>query len=279
VNPRWEVTNVFLVLIVVGAAAFFPGLVSVLGTVLLIPVSLVVILFVVRASFLVFDYFEGTNRLFVVVYSVAGLLVLPLFSVVLTLIISNPVVVANGVPTFDIASPLYHPLTYVTALLAFSGQILLSGALGRYYDPRPEDAELYRWPVYASLGAVAILGLVELGLLRSDAAYAFTNMVGLAPVMVITGLLFALAGYLVWRGTRKNALYSFVLIAAVDALALLTFASAHYPYLIYPDVQASAALAAPVMLNVLFIALVLGLIVIVPALLYLNYLFPSETSY
>ena len=33
VNPRWEVTNVFLVMTVVAAAAFFPGLVGVLDSV------------------------------------------------------------------------------------------------------------------------------------------------------------------------------------------------------------------------------------------------------
>ena len=78
VNPRWEVTNVFLVMIVVAAAAFFPGLVGVLGTVLLIPVSLVVILFILRGSFLVFEYYGGEQRLFAIVYSVAGLLILPM---------------------------------------------------------------------------------------------------------------------------------------------------------------------------------------------------------
>jgi len=279
VSPRWEVTNVFLIMIVVGAAAFFPGLVGVLGTVLLIPVMLVVILFVVRAAFLVFDYFEGGNRLFAIGYAVAGLLILPLLSVVLTLIIANPVVVTGGVPTFDVVSPLYRPVTYVTAFLAFFGQILLSGTLGLYYDERREDAELYRLPVFASLGAVAVLGLLELLLLQADAGYVFANMVGLAPAMIVTGALFGLAGLLTWRKDRKEALYAFALFVAVDAGALMTFALAHYPYLIYPDVTASAALASPTMLDVLTIALAAGLAVVVPALLLLNYLFRSEKAY
>jgi len=279
IGPRWEVTNVFLVMIVVGAAAFFPGLVGVLGTVLLVPVMLVVILFVVRAAFLVFDYFAEENRLFALVYAVAGLLILPMLSVVLTLIVSNPVVVTGGAPTFDVFSPLSNPVTYVTALLAFFGQILLSGALGRYYDERPEDAELYRMPVLLSLGAVAVLGLVELSLLRSNAGYAYANMVGLAPAMAVTGVLFALAGFLIWRARRKEALYAFLLLVAVDAMALMTFAAAHYPYLIYPDITANAALASPAMLDALTITLAIGLVVVVPALLYLNYLYRSEKTY
>ncbi len=279
VNPRWEVTNVFLVMIVVAAAAFFPGLVGILGTVLLIPVSLVAVLFLVRAAFLIFEYYGGEMRAFAVVYSVAGLLILPLLSVVLTLIIDNPITEQGGVPSFDIFSPLYSPVTYVTALLTFSGQILLSGTLAMYYDSREEDRRLYRVPVLASAGAVAALGLAELFLLRSSAAYAFDKMLGLLPVMIASAALFALAGYCVWRGTRRQALFALLLIVAVDALALVTFAFAHYPYLVYPDVTVSAVLAASAMLSVLLVVLVVGLAVVVPSFIYLNLLFRSEKSY
>lgn len=279
VNPRWEVTNVFLVMIVVAAAAFFPGLVSILGTVLLIPVSLVAIVFLIRAAFLVFEYYGGERRLFAIVYSSAGLLILPLLSVVLTLIIDNPVSVQGGVPSFDVFSPLSHPVTYVTALLAFSGQILLSGALGLHYDPHPEDRRFYRTPVLVSAGAVAVLGLTELALLAANASYAFDKMVALFPLMVATGALFAAAVYLVWRGTPRYALGAFLLLVTVDVLALVTFAAAHYPYLIYPDVTAAAALAGSAMISVLLVALALGLVVLVPSLAYLNYLFRAEGSY
>ena len=279
VNPRWEVTNVFLVMTVVAAAAFFPGLVGVLGTVLLIPVSLVVILFVIRGSFLVFEYYGGERRLFAAVYAVAGLLILPLLSVVLTLIIDNPLTVPGGGPSFDLFSPLAPPLTYVTALLAFSGQILLSGVLALVYDPRPEDRGLYRTPVLVSAGAVAALGLVELALLDASASYAFDAMMTLLPVMVATGVLFGVAVYLIWRGIRREALAALWLIVAVDTLALMTFAYAHYPYLIYPDITASAVLAGSAMFSALLVVLVLGLVVVVPSLVYLNYVFRSEQSY
>ncbi len=279
VNPRWEVTNVFLVLIVVGAAAFFPGLVGALGTVLLVPVSLVAILFALRGAFLVFEYYGGERRLFAIVYSAAGLLILPALSVVLTLIIDNPVDLATSPPTFDVLSPLSHPVTYVTAALAFAGQILLAGALAIHYDEHPEDRRVYRTPVLTSFAAVAALGLAELALLASDAAYAFDTMMGLLPLMVATGALFAFAAYLLWRGDRRRALYGFLLVAAVDALAMVTFAYAHYPYLIYPDVTAAAVLTGATMFSVLLVVLVLGLAVVVPALAYLNYVFRSERTY
>ncbi len=279
VNPRWEVTNVFLVLIVVGAAALLPGLVGVLGTVLLIPVSLVAILFLVRGAFLVFEYYGGEDRMLAVVYSLAGLLILPLLSVVLTLIINNPVDLSGPVPAFDIFSPLASPVTYVTALLTFAGEILLAGTLALLYDEHPEDRALYRTPVLLSGGAVAALGLVELALLNRSAAYAFDKMVAVAPLMVVTAALFAAALYLIWRGKRREVLTALGLVAAVDALALGTFAYAHYPYVIYPDVPVSAVLAAPTMISVLLVVLVVGAILVAPPLVYLNYLFRRQTSY
>ncbi len=278
VNPRWEVTNVFLVMIVVGAAAFFPGLVGVLGTVLLIPVSLVAILFLLRGAFLVFEFYGGERRLFAVVYSLAGLLILPALSVVLTLIIDNPVNLQANPPTFDVLSPLASPVTYVTALLAFSGEVLLSGALALHYDEAPEDHRVYRLPVLASAAAVAVLGIAELALLDTSAGYAFNGMAALWPVMVLTGAMFALALVLVWRGARAHTLPAFLLLVAVDAAALLTFAYAHYPYLIYPNVTASAVLAASGMISVLLVVLGIGVLIVVPSLAYLNYLFRSEES-
>ncbi len=278
VNPRWEVTNVFLVMIIVAAAALFPGLVGVLGTVLLVPVSLVAILFVLRGAFLVFEYYGGERRPFAVIYAVSGLLILPALSVVLTLIIDNPVTVVGGVPTFDMFSPLSSPVTYVTAALVFLGQVLLSGMLALTVDQAPEDQRLYRIPVLASLAGVAALGLAELILLQSSAAYAFDKMAGLAPLMVLTGALFAVASYLAWRGTRRQALYGLLLVVAVDALALATFAYAHYPYLIYPDIPVTAVLAASAMLSVLLIVLAVGLAIVVPSFVYLNYLFRAERS-
>ncbi len=278
VNPRWEVTNVFLVMIVVAAAAFFPGLVGVLGTVLLIPVSLVAMLFVIRGAFLVYEYYGGEGRLFAIIYSVTGLIILPMLSVVLTLIIDNPVTTPGGVPTFDVLSPLARPITYLSALLAFAGQILLSGVLVLHYDTRPEDHELYRFPVLASAVSVVILGLLELSQLRSVAAYAYTTMASLAPLMVATGALFAGAVYLIWRDLRRYLRYAIALVMVADVMALLIFAYAHYPYLIYPDVTASAALTNATMLSALLVVLIAGIVVVAPSFAYLNLLFRSERS-
>lgn len=279
VNPRWEVTNLLLLLIVVAAATLFPSAVGILGTALVVPESLLVILFIVRGAFLVFEHYGRESRLFAIVHASAGLLILPMFSVILTLIIDSPVNPAGGLPAFDVLSPLAHPITYVTALLVVAGQILLSGALLLHFDTNPEDHELFRFPIFASAISVVILGLIELSQLRSSAAYAYVAMVRLTPVLVVTGGLFGIAVYLIWRDLRRHLEHAFALVVAVDVLALLTFAYAHYPFLVYPDVTAAGALGNPEVRSVLLLALLAAVLVAAPSLAYLNLSFrPRPTS-
>ena len=49
-NPVWEVTNVFLVLLVVGMIGFFPIAAQIFGTALLLPFSLAIIALAVRGA-------------------------------------------------------------------------------------------------------------------------------------------------------------------------------------------------------------------------------------
>ena len=60
-SPSWEVTNVFIVAIVVALFSFFPGATFTLGTVLLIPGSLIILLLAVRSAFLVFSHSASEN--------------------------------------------------------------------------------------------------------------------------------------------------------------------------------------------------------------------------
>jgi cytochrome d ubiquinol oxidase subunit II len=49
-SPTWEVTNTFLVLLVVSFVGFYPYAAFILGTILLVPVSLVLVLITIRRA-------------------------------------------------------------------------------------------------------------------------------------------------------------------------------------------------------------------------------------
>src|SRR5919206_322352 len=54
-SPTWEVTNTFIVALVVAVYSLFPKAAFTLGTILLIPGSLILLLLAIRSAFLVFS--------------------------------------------------------------------------------------------------------------------------------------------------------------------------------------------------------------------------------
>ncbi|MGQ0452142.1 cytochrome d ubiquinol oxidase subunit II, partial [Bacillus sp. SS-TM] len=55
-SPTWEVTNTFLVFVVVAFLGFFPKAAFTLATVMFVPVMLILVLVAVRSTFMVFAY-------------------------------------------------------------------------------------------------------------------------------------------------------------------------------------------------------------------------------
>ena len=75
-NPVWEVTNVFFVFFFVGFIGFFPDSAKYLGTVLLVPGSIALILISIRSSFYAFEnYGQDTKLPWIVLYGLTGLLI------------------------------------------------------------------------------------------------------------------------------------------------------------------------------------------------------------
>lgn len=62
-NPVWEVTNVFFVFFFVGFVGFFPESIKYLGTVLLIPGSIALIMISLRNSFYAFENYGQDTKL------------------------------------------------------------------------------------------------------------------------------------------------------------------------------------------------------------------------
>lgn len=77
-SPTWEVTNVFIVAIVVALFSFFPRATFTLGTVLLVPGSIILLLLSIRSGFLVFSHYAGSfkyRRALVYVSGISGVLI------------------------------------------------------------------------------------------------------------------------------------------------------------------------------------------------------------
>src|SRR5690554_4743487 len=75
-SPVWEITNVFLVFFFVGMIGFFPKTAYYFGTVLLIPISISIILLVLRGSYYAFStYGTAGHKGYTLMYGLSGLLI------------------------------------------------------------------------------------------------------------------------------------------------------------------------------------------------------------
>lgn len=129
-SPSWEVTNVFIVLIVVALVSFFPGATFTLGTVLLIPGSAVVLLLLLRSALLVFaNQVEQYRHVLVYASGVSGILIPALLIAILPIAHGGYVEMVGGVEQLNYARLFSSPHTYAFIGLAISSTLFMSSLL------------------------------------------------------------------------------------------------------------------------------------------------------
>ncbi|MGG3494400.1 cytochrome d ubiquinol oxidase subunit II [Peribacillus simplex] len=63
-SPTWEVTNTFVVGLVIAICSLFPGAVFPIGEALIVPASLILVLLCIMSAFLVFSHSVDKNEIF-----------------------------------------------------------------------------------------------------------------------------------------------------------------------------------------------------------------------
>ena len=285
-NPVWEVTNVFLVLLVVGMVGFFPMAANIFGTALLLPFSLAIITLAVRGAAIGFSHLSRRPRpLFEAAIGVGGLLA-P------ALLVSFVAASESGAITLDAAgggvavsqallwlSPLYLAL----ALLAMVGVTHLSALVLYRRTLRQNDAAaaFYRRGALHSGVVSGALALVLLPALRLTTPDHFTALVSLWPLLLVIAAGWALAlRALLQSPSGRGSLTATVAGIATWALALAVFGMTRLPWLLHGQVRLDAALTPPAMFTVLMVTVVLGVLILLPslALFYMVLLRPAQPT-
>jgi cytochrome d ubiquinol oxidase subunit II len=284
-NPVWEVTNVFLVLLVVGMVGFFPMAANIFGTALLLPFSLAIITLAVRGAAIGFSHLSKQPRpLFEAAIGVGGLLA-P------ALLISFVAASESGAITLDAAGGVavsqallwLSPLYLALALLAMAGVTHLSALLLYRRALRQNDsaAAFYRrGAVHSGLvsGALALVLPLALRLTTPD---HFAALVNLWPLLLLIAAGWALAlRALIQSATQRGSLTAAVAGIATWALALVVFGMTRLPWLLHGQVRLDAALTPPAMFTGLMVTVVLGVLILLPslALFYMVLLRPAQPT-
>ena len=284
-NPVWEVTNVFLVLLVVGMIGFFPIAAQIFGTALLLPFSLAIIALAVRGAAIGFSHLSKRPRpLFEGAIGVGGLLAPALLvsfvaaseSGAITLDAAGSVVVSQGLLWL---SPLYLTL----ALLAVVGVTHLSALVlyRRALRQNGSAAAFFRRGAFHSglvSGALALVVLLALRLTTPDHFAALLNLWPLLPLIAVGWALALLA--IRKPPTQNGSLVAAVAGIATWALAIVVFGMTRLPWLLYGHVRLDTALTPPAMFTGLMVTVVLGVLILLPslALFYIVLLRPAQPT-
>ncbi|MFE5318834.1 cytochrome d ubiquinol oxidase subunit II [Paenibacillus sp. NPDC056579] len=281
-SPVWEVTNVFLIFFMVGMVGFFPDTAYYLGTALLIPGSIAIILLAIRGSYYAFSTYGGTkdNPLYMLLYGSSGLLIPASLSIVLTISEGGFIQEQNGQVILQYAKLFTSPYAWSVVLLSLVSILFISASFLTYYADKAKDAaamEVLRGFAVGWSAPTILASLLVFFSIYKHSPWHFEGMLDIAWMFVLSFLCFLFAIYLIWN--RRKLGLAFILVMLQFAFAFFGYGAAHLPYIIYPIVSIHESVTSPTMGVALIIAFIAGLLLLIPSLYLLMRLFLFNASY
>jgi cytochrome d ubiquinol oxidase subunit II len=267
-SPVWETTGVFIICFVVGLGGFFPGVVEMYSSALIVPATIALLLLVLRG--VAFTHAHNSPKpgwLTVLGFGLSSLLIPLFFAPFFT------VTEVGLTPGHEQLQPWTHPLSWAVVLVGLAFMWSLSSTfLASWVQRRAEPAVSDRFARIAQYGnavTVPAAGVLLIAL-QSTANYHFQSLVQLWPLGLVSAVLAVLAAVLVHhRGALRTVAFIFSMVSFV--LFFAAYGWSRMPYLIYPNVTVDTAVTGGAMFNALLATLVVGLVLLVPALLVLAY--------
>jgi cytochrome d ubiquinol oxidase subunit II len=288
-SPTWEVTNVFIVAIVVALVSFFPGATFTLGTVLLIPGSLILLLLSLRSAFLVFAHItEEYRKVLTYISGITGFLIPALLILVLPITHGGFIDVVDGVEQLQLGRLLFSPQALSFIGFAISSTLFLSSLLLADYSNAAEEMEAYRIYRKDALRLAPISLFMTLFILLTmeiEAPWLYKNMMNYFPYLLSSVFLFLIGyiGLFIPSGVKKNVKgrprLAVIAVVLQYLLASYAYGRAHYPYIVYPTVTVESGFTNPETFRALFTSYIVGFLILFPGFLYFWRLFMNDRRY
>jgi cytochrome d ubiquinol oxidase subunit II len=294
IGPIWEANHVWLVLVVVILFTAFPPAFATLGTVLHVPLSLMLIGIVLRGSSFVFRSYgargNASEHRWGRVFAAASIVTPLLLGIIVGAIASGAVgraaaqlrgSAATGAPSPTFAAifvaPWLAPFPLAMGALALSMFAFLAATyltVAAHDDALREDFRRRALGAALTVLVVASVGLAVAHRHAPIVGHALTG--GWALVLpVATALTALIAISALW--TRRWPVARAAAALEVS-LILWGWVAAQYPLLIPPSQTVSAAAAPRITLTLLLYALAGGGVILFPALAWLFRLFARRVS-
>ena len=287
-SPTWEVTNTFIVALVVAVYSLFPRGAYTLGTILLIPGSLILLLLSIRSAFLVFSNIaDEYKKPLTYISGICGILIPGLLISVLPITHGEYVNFSNNRQTLDLAGLFSSPNEYAFFGFAISSTLFLSSLLLADYSKASEEFDAYNAYRRDALfiGPVSlVMAFLIMITLKSEAAWIYNKMMKDLPFLYLSLAFFLIGGLGLLLPSTKTKIkgwprLSVIAITIQYLLASYVYGKAHLPYIVYPKVTIHSAFTDPNSFRAIFITYIVGFAILFPGFIYFWSLFMNDKRY
>lgn len=280
-NPVWEVTNVFFVFFFVGIVGFFPDTAYYLGTVLLIPASISLIMLAIRGSYYAFNqYAKDSNMVWAFLYGVTGLFIPASLSVALVIAEGGFIEETSAGLDLDFIELFFNGYAWSVVFLAVISVLYISSGFLLFYSNRAKAYEAVKltrtWFLTWTIPMLVITQFVFIELRATNREH-FDNATQNYWYLFFLSLVFMLVAiYLVYK--KKNYGVAFIMIMLQFATAFFGYGISKLPYILYPFIELDSVVNDS-MAIALVIVFILGLLLLIPSLIMLMRLFLFDKDY
>jgi len=290
IAPIWEANHVWLIIVVVMLFTAFPSAFSTIGIVLHIPVSLLLIGIVLRGSAFVFRSYGSRTKqsgtTWGLVFSIASIVAPLLLGAVIGAIADGAVGDAaermtGSSFTDTFVRPWASPFPMIVGVFA----LILFAFLAAVYATAAAETDALR----ADFRKRALIAAITVTVVAAPTLFAYGSVIGgpadrhlksviAPPLHVITGAAAIATILALW--VRRYRLARITAALQVSCI-IWGWALSQFPLIIpteYAGLTIRAAAAPSATLDLLLIGLIVGVIVLVPSLVYLYRTFAGRSS-
>lgn len=288
-SPTWEVTNTFIVALVVAVYSLFPKAAYTLGTILLVPGSIILLLLALRSAFLVFSNIATEyKKPLTYISGITGILIPGLLISVLPITHGAYITLENGEPVLDLYKLFTSPNEFAFVGFAITSTLFLSSLLLADYSKTSQEMEAYRVFLRDGriLGPISLLMAFLIMLtLRNEAPWIYERMMDDLPLLLLSVGFFIIVGVGLFspsftdKNVRGMPRLSVVAVTLQYFIASYVYGKAHLPYIVYPDVTIESAFTDPTTFRAVFITYIVGFAILFPGFIYFWSLFMNDKRY
>jgi cytochrome bd-type quinol oxidase subunit 2 len=275
IGPVWEANHVWLIFVLVILWTAFSEAFAAVVTTLYIPLTLAAFGMIARGAAFAFRKSITTlsMRRFLGAAFALSSLVTPFFlGAVVGGVASGRI--PPGIAAGDVITSWVNPTSVLGGIMAvlvcaYLAAVFLCGDARR--EGEEDVSDQFRIRALGTAGVTGVVGVAGLFVLRSDAPLLWDGLTGRAVPVVGLSVLAGVAA-VVFLALGRYLPARLASSLAVSAI-LVGWAVAQYPYILVPDMTIEEAATGRATLQAMLVALSVGAVFLVPALVYLYVLF------